>query len=200
MSVYNPLIPLATDRLSTSQGQLKTNFTQLDTQFGVDHSNFNTGSGNGTGFHKQVTLPAPIAATASGTIGIIHSVNGTGLTFNGIPLPFFANFNNSATHDYPMLPDLVNTSGSNYTFTLGNLIFKLGTGQFPNSTGSQSATVTYGTAFPTAGLIVLCQSAGVSGINSPIFVSQGSITSSFTANRTNASTSQNNFYYLAIGY
>jgi len=56
---FNPNIPLGTDNLSTSQGQILANFSQLNTQFGVDHAAFNTGSGNGDGAHKKVTFNAP---------------------------------------------------------------------------------------------------------------------------------------------
>lgn len=53
---YNPSIPQSTNNLSVSQGDLLTNFTQLNTQFGIDHDPFYTGSTNGDGFHKKVTL------------------------------------------------------------------------------------------------------------------------------------------------
>lgn len=54
---YNASIPQGSDFLSTSQGQILDNFGQLNTQFAIDHTAFNTGSGNGNGFHKKVTLP-----------------------------------------------------------------------------------------------------------------------------------------------
>lgn len=55
MSVYNPSIPQAADKLSASQAQILTNFTELDTQFGVDHTPFDNSGSNGDGFHKKVT-------------------------------------------------------------------------------------------------------------------------------------------------
>ncbi len=58
---YNPSIPQPTNLISNSQSQLLANFGQLNTQFGVDHDKFNTGSGNGTGWHKQVTFIAPLS-------------------------------------------------------------------------------------------------------------------------------------------
>jgi hypothetical protein len=57
MSTYLPGIPLGTDNLSTSQAQMLTNFGQLNTQFGVDHTFLNNSGVNGDGFHKKVTLP-----------------------------------------------------------------------------------------------------------------------------------------------
>ncbi len=66
---YNPSIPQSTDLISVSQGQLLTNFGQLNSQFGGstpttggDHDGFNNGSGNGSGMHNQVTFTANQAA------------------------------------------------------------------------------------------------------------------------------------------
>ncbi len=72
MSIYTPGIPNATDLISSSQQPIKDNFGQLNTQFGVEHSAFNTGSANGTGLHKQATMPAqvtpnPLPAVSTGT-------------------------------------------------------------------------------------------------------------------------------------
>ena len=69
MSTYNPSIPMATDLISNSQSQILANFGQLNTQFGVDHIPFNTGSGNGDGTHKKITFDnAPTEPTPTGTI------------------------------------------------------------------------------------------------------------------------------------
>ncbi|HAM52221.1 MAG TPA: hypothetical protein DCP92_16585 [Nitrospiraceae bacterium] len=46
--------PIATDLQSTSQGQMRTNFSQANTSFGVDHVNFANTSGN-TGKHNWTT-------------------------------------------------------------------------------------------------------------------------------------------------
>ena len=55
---FSPTIPQATDLISNSQADLLTNFGQLNTQYGADHDGFNTGSGNGSGMHDQVTFLA----------------------------------------------------------------------------------------------------------------------------------------------
>lgn len=59
MSAYNPNIPQPTDNISTSQGDLLNNFSQLNIQFSGDHTAFNTGMGNGDGRHKQVMFNSP---------------------------------------------------------------------------------------------------------------------------------------------
>lgn len=66
---YNAGIPLATDLISNSQAQLLANFSQLNTQFAVDHVAFNTGSGNGDGTHKKITFDnAPAEPSPAGTV------------------------------------------------------------------------------------------------------------------------------------
>lgn len=62
---YNANIPLATDLISNSQSDIKTNFTQLNLQFAEDHTAFNTGSGDGDGFHKKITFNVPQGADPS---------------------------------------------------------------------------------------------------------------------------------------
>jgi hypothetical protein len=60
--VYLPGIPNATDIPSNSQPQIKENFTQLNTQFSVEHVAFNAASGNGQ--HLGITLPPNPAGLA----------------------------------------------------------------------------------------------------------------------------------------
>jgi hypothetical protein len=51
---YNANIPQATNIISSSQGQLLTNFSQLNTIFDVDHVTFDATSNNGQ--HQQITF------------------------------------------------------------------------------------------------------------------------------------------------
>lgn len=82
MTTYNPIIPQPTDNLSTSQGQILGNFTQLNTQFAVNHTAFNTGSGNGDGKHKFVTLPGTSSDpfTPLTAEGIVYTKTATSIT------------------------------------------------------------------------------------------------------------------------
>ena len=52
--VYRKEIPQATERPSVSQPKLKENFTQINDQFGVDHTELEASSNLGK--HKKVTL------------------------------------------------------------------------------------------------------------------------------------------------
>lgn len=79
MTTYNDAIPQPGDFLSQSQGEILGNFDQLNVQFGVDHTAFNTGSGNGDGFHKKVTFPGTASFTPpAGTESVIFPSNISG--------------------------------------------------------------------------------------------------------------------------
>lgn len=78
---YNPAIPQATDRPSVSQGQILTNFNQINTQFGIEHNALVAGASNGK--HKYITLkqnpgaPLPVGTDLvfqQGTAGGKYSV------------------------------------------------------------------------------------------------------------------------------
>ena len=56
---YNAGIPTSNQNLSVSQGLIKTNFTVINNLYQQDHDGFNTGSGNGTGYHTQVRFLKP---------------------------------------------------------------------------------------------------------------------------------------------
>jgi hypothetical protein len=98
---YLPGIPLPTDNLSFSQGQLKDNFTQLNDQFGIDHTAYNTGVGNGDGFHKQIHLPEftnPTVTSGTATQGsVIYSAAGT-----AAPTKANLNFKNDLNLLFPL--------------------------------------------------------------------------------------------------
>jgi len=62
---YNANIPQPTDLLSNSQGDIRNNFSQANTSFGIDHLPFTDASAN-LGYHKDIHQvpqadPAPIA-------------------------------------------------------------------------------------------------------------------------------------------
>jgi hypothetical protein len=196
MSVYLNNIPQASDRLSVSQGQFLVNFGQLNTQFGIDHVPFNNSGSNGSGFHKQVTFTAPVAAAGTGTIGIEHTQNGTGIQFNGNPIPFFSN----SVGDYPMIPDLKKAAGNDWSFKIGPIIFNMGFISVSAGTFSTkgTGTATYQTGFGTTTLSATCSQYGT-GINNGYTIGSNNNTSMTVTSVLN---NQPAFtvYYLAIGY
>ncbi len=77
---YNPNIPLPTDKLSTSQGDIKDNFGQLNTIFGVDHFEFDAID---AGKHQHVNMPAksggtpPTTASGEGALYTVQTGSNT---------------------------------------------------------------------------------------------------------------------------
>ena len=53
---FQPNVPLAGDLISQSQADLNTNFTQINTVFGIDHVEFDDGTVGDRGTHKQITI------------------------------------------------------------------------------------------------------------------------------------------------
>jgi hypothetical protein len=79
---YQPLIPQPTDRISVSQNDILTNFTELNTQFAIDHIAFDAVSNNGK--HNKVSLvdsSSGIPVFVASDVGLYNAndvVGGTG--------------------------------------------------------------------------------------------------------------------------
>lgn len=155
---YNPNIPAASDNLSTSQAQMLTNFGQLSTQFGIDHSAFNTGSGNGDGTHKKITFNAPPSPipTPGGTVSNVYpnvvsaeqelhfknASHATQITSGGLPI-----WKGGTIGDSGVVSATTGGNNSNGSMTLPNgVIFKWGR-QF---IVADNTTVSFPVAFPTS--------------------------------------------------
>ena len=63
--VYKPNIPASTDKPAQSQPEIQTNFSELNTQFSLEHVAFNAGADNGK--HKFVTLQRSAGIVPAGT-------------------------------------------------------------------------------------------------------------------------------------
>src|SRR6266404_2912151 len=91
---YTPGIPNPTDNISTSQGQIKINFQQLENIFGVDHFTWDDATSGGAlrGMHKQDTFPVPLAVdpVASGNSTSVYTKVDTNDTSSKVQL-FFRN-------------------------------------------------------------------------------------------------------------
>lgn len=193
---YIPGIPNANDLISSSQSQIQTNFTQLNTQFAIDHVAFDAGANNGK--HKQITLEnvaAPGAQTDPQSV--IYSKLATGGVLTAYSLPFFRN----QSGELPLAPDLSNT-GTNYGYQQGNLIYNFGSGTILQ--GTQSLAITWKIPFVTAVLSVLMTKNG-SGLGSSGNTNTCNATATsllqgtFTA-QSSLTSGNMPFFYLAIGY
>ena len=81
---YFITIPNATDQISQSQSQLKSNFQAINELVNVNHGSFNTAN---FGKHLFVEMPAGAPpTTAANEVGLWSAVSG----FSGVPALFFS--------------------------------------------------------------------------------------------------------------
>lgn len=147
MSVYSPSIPNSTDLISNSQAPIKTNFTQLNTQFGIDHIPFNDSGINGSGFHKKVTIPTALPGDPAGVLGgVIYTK-----LISAVPQLFFEN-SSSVVTQLTGLPSNIAANGT-YNFP-GGLILKWGKQASTNV--PNNARISYDTPFPTGTFAITC--------------------------------------------
>jgi hypothetical protein len=169
---YVPAIPQPTDKPSVSQGQMLINFTELNTQFTVEHTALTVG-GVTQGKHKYITLNrSPAAPAPLGTDLLITQElsNATpfirALTSGGTSWPFlltlqvppvatpagnnFTNIFNMASYDSTagfilMWPDAPDNSEMLFTtYTFPHLASpKAGGGQFVPGGGSLMLGITF---------------------------------------------------------
>lgn len=186
---YNPSIPQSTDLISVSQGQILTNFGQLNTVFAVDHYAFNDSTAGNRGLHKTVSFPAVASdPSLSGAASQVYTKAVAGLT-----QLFFANASQITQITG------VNSISSNGSITIpGGIVLKWG--NFGFSGGSGTASVSFGLAFPNNFFSCSLLPSTVtpsSGVGSVSFSGTAS-TSGFTAYRSNT-TGVVTYFYIAVG-
>lgn len=198
MADYDPLIPQPSDNLSTSQGQILNNFTELNNIFDADHFTWNNATVGNRGLHREVTFPAVKAVdpTPSGVSSVIYTK-----TVSGASTAFFANASGASALWAGGGTGLVSLTGSGNdsigSMTLGNgVIVKWG------NIATIDGFVTpysFAVAFPTAcfNVIVCCDAAAgqssfaASVINSTVTAAGFSVKQTSLANR--------NVRFFAIG-
>lgn len=135
---YNPNIPASSDNLSTSQGQIQNNFTQLNTIFDVDHVTFNDATSANRGFHRKVRL----SNVASDPVLVSPQTQLYSKTISGAEQLFFAN-----ASTVTQITGLTSSIVGNGSITLpGGLVLIWGT----IAAAVNNVVQNFHTAFPTA--------------------------------------------------
>lgn len=148
---YTRLIPLTGESLGGTRARVATNFLQIYNVMGINHIDFNDGSG-GQGKHKFLQMPeqASAPATAANEGGIYVKEAG------GVSNAFFRSESNGSEYRLTAISDAnIATFGTNtayaanhvggWTFLPGGLILQYGRRTAPGSSG----TVTFPIAFPS---------------------------------------------------
>ncbi len=145
---YNAGIPQATDVISESQGQLLTNFTQLNTIFGFDHVTFNDATAADRGKHDQLTLVQAAGDSATAVDeNALYSKNDGGNT-----RLFFRQENNGTVIQLTGADPVLAAAGSTFLpgLTAGNILV-----QWANVAATNNVAITFATAFSAAPFVVL---------------------------------------------
>ncbi len=207
---FNANIPQATDLLSTSQGQILGNFTQLNTAWLKNHVDFNAGD---AGKHKWVTFPQQGATPPAGSafagseVGLYNAISagprGTGIN------ELYANKQSFAgVKQIPATASILSTSSPNgfsfgWTYLPSGIIMYWGN---DSGTGG-SKTVTFPTAnIPLMSQVVSAQVTTYLGTNQQVDSFARLVAAGPTAiqvwcsQRTTINNAAVSFTYLVIGY
>lgn len=194
---YNPNIPQATDNLSTSQGQILNNFTQLDTIFNIDHFKFDDNNTSARGMHRQINFPTTLVSdpTLSGAASEIYTK-----TISAVGEAFFANSTDaSCIWRGGTGSGKVATGPGIITFPNGLII----QWDFEGSI-SNGATITFPTPFVSAPEFVSPFAVYTSGVPNIASTNNGSVTNlNFTISYRSAQGAavfNQPIYWLAIGF
>lgn len=188
---YNPNIPATSDNLSTSQGQMLSNFSQLNTIFDHNHFTWDNATSANRGLHRKVDFPVVQGSDPSptGAAGVVYSKALSGLT-----QLFFANAS--------QVTQLTGTNsiGASGSVTIqGGLILKWGTSAFSGS--STSLTVSLPVAFPNNCYFATSTAVTTTGVAANVTTTQISGLTQLLINRAGGTGLVTNMsvQYFAIG-
>jgi hypothetical protein len=184
---YNPNIPQSGDFLSVSQGDLLTNFSQVDTLFGQDHEKFSAGSNQGK--HNQSTyLEQSSPPSTLANEGAVYTKDISGAT-----QLFFRDESNGSEHQVTGI--VPGQTGTNYGTDLSDgLQWRFG--QILHK--GQSTKITFQTPFTTDVYACLITPIGSLVIRQPN-VQLLDKNQFFLRTITNSPSTGELAYYLAIG-
>lgn len=187
---FNPSIPSAEDLISVSQSDIQTNFSQINSVFGVDHVTLFPSVAN-SGKHKQVTLPELESAPSTAVNeGAVYTAQGT---VSAVTELYFRKENNGTS--IPLTGDAT-LSPEGQTTLPGGVIMKWGTATVVGS--NEAATITFPTAFSTSVYNVMLQVTTILRPENPEYFVSSVTTSSFVINSQTTSGSKI-FYWIAMG-
>jgi len=184
---YVPTIPNPTDLISVSQGQLKTNFTVLNTTISENHV---APTAVGRGKHNACVFPQRAAGIATAaTEGAIYTKS-----LGGSPNLYWRRKSNGA--EIQMTTNHTPSAAANgYTFLPGGLLLQWGT----NHANAGDTTFNFPIAFsvaPYSITITLYRTTG--GTVQSLYVVSGTppTTTQFTVYKSGGG---QNFFWMAIG-
>lgn len=202
MSGYVSNVPLSNQSLGQTQPIINTNFTVLNTNFGVDHVDFTNSppiSGGNGGRHNTVTLVQQAASPTSVTTApILFCKSTTSNTLNN-DIYFVASANDGGASVQLTTTKITPTaSGNGVSFLPGGVIINWGT--YVISSGSSSKAVTFASAFPNNVYCLVITPQGPVSFNNSLTFNYTLLTKSgFTGNRLSSVAENTTYSYIAMG-
>lgn len=206
--VYNPNIPLPTDFLSDSQGDIKANFGAADTIMGIDHFQFSDGTSN-KGKHKwehivEVANYAAITPAPAASEDVVYAKSATSEGASSETNLFMSpdasgneyQLTRTVTGKFSTFGTTVSDKG--WTFLPGGLLLQYGFAT--SNTSSPNGTVTFPVAFTSTPFSI--QLNVLENSNSRRITHVNTLTSTgFTCyiQDSSGSSVSNRFYWIAIG-
>lgn len=198
MVLYNPNIPQPTDRLTNSQGDILTNFSELNTIFGINHIPFSVTPNSGR--HTMCEL-LEVGATPGGAP--VNEVTLYCGDVGGSRELFFTRDNSSATPIRLTGPAVPSAASNGYTFLSGGLLIQWGQLTQTDSTYQTLTFATNNIAFPNNCFCVFTQPYGTSQVpdgQATVDIRKSSVNStSFQWVYVTSSSKYTGFYWIAIG-
>lgn len=135
---FDPNIPQANDIISVSQGEIQTNFSQLNTIFDVDHVTFNDVTASNRGKHDKATFVNQAAdpVTAANELAVYAKDVG------GTPSLFIRQQSNGTVYQFS--GPTPSASASGHTWLPGDLLLQWGTN---NALWNGTNSITFPIAF-----------------------------------------------------
>lgn len=191
---YNRNIPNATDLISNSQAQLKSNFQAIDsgttgTGAGFSRNHVTLTDGTNGGLHSKIDYYQGLDSPSVGGVSCLYATSITGgRTLGDL-------YYKIGSNDLQITKSSL-TPSAGEGFLPGGLQIRSGTGTIPSGSPG-TVTITYATPFPTNTIAV-----AVSTSNANLVVQsniQTYVAASFQA-KCNNSGGSTAFAYIAIGY
>jgi len=186
---YNPNIPNASDILSVSQGQLKTNFQQVNTIFSKNHVTFNNATTADRGKHTSVQFQRRSSAPSlDANDGAFYTKNSSGTNV------FWKRQGGSEVKITNVDPSI---GANGYTFLPGGLLIQWGSLNVPSG---ESGSISFPIAFTVApySINVTAQRSATANAT-PMFVSSTNPPTASNFRIVNTSSNSHTGYWMAIG-
>ncbi|MBE3085565.1 MAG: hypothetical protein IMZ64_05035 [Bacteroidetes bacterium] len=187
---YVPTIPNPTDLISVSQGQLKTNFTVLNTTISENHV---APTAVGRGKHNACVFPQRAAGIATdATEGAIYTKD-----LGGSPNLYWRKKSSGTEIQMTVnaVTPVVAANGS--TFLPGGLMLQWGS---LNAASGESGDITFTPAFSAIPYSINVSAQRTSTANAtPMFVSSTTVPTATKFRIVNTSSNAHTAYWMAIG-